>query len=63
MAVNSSYIGMHSPRGAKTTVTLYTLMESCKRSRLDPYRYMRQMTQAQLAGRQFPVPESPSPKS
>jgi len=51
-----NYLGMHSPRGAKTTAALYTLMESCNRNALDPYKYLWEMTRETLAGQPFPIP-------
>jgi len=51
-----NFLGMHSPRGGKTTAALYTLMESCRRNALDPYKYLQEMTREILAGRSFPIP-------
>ena len=50
-----NYLGMHSPRGAKTTAAIYTLTESYKRNQIDPYRYLWEMMRATLSGRSFPI--------
>ena len=51
-----NYYGNHSRRGAHTTAVLYSVIETCKLNRLDPYRYLLETVQAILNDQPFFTP-------
>lgn len=53
-----NYYGSHSPRGAKTSSILYSIIESCKLSKVDPQKYFRDTIAAMHRGEMPPLPAS-----
>lgn len=51
-----NFLGNHSKRGAKTTSILYSIMESCKLNKVDPYQYLRDTLAAILNENPFNTP-------
>jgi len=43
-----NFLGNHSIRGANTTATLYSIIESCKMCDVEPYQYLKRTLQAIL---------------
>jgi transposase len=43
-----NYYGNHSPKGARTTAVLYSIMQSCKQNQIDPQVYLKSTVHALL---------------
>jgi transposase len=52
-----NYYGNHSPRGARTSSILYSIIESCKLSHVEPQKYLRDTIAAMHRGQ---LPQTPS---
>lgn len=45
-----TWLGTHSKRGAETTEILFTVMQSCKYLKVDPRKYLNELTESMLRG-------------
>ena len=52
-----NYLFLGSPKGGETAAILYSLIGTCKALRIDPYAYLRDVTERLVADRNTPPAE------